>query len=128
MARYLVMLRGDQATWDAWTDDDMARNSTRHAELARRAPARGHTIVGGEELTHPGQSLVVRRSTDGTGTVSDGPYTELVEQVGGYYLVETDDVRDLAALLAETLAEDVEIRGFVDHSADLPAGEVDVPA
>ena len=128
MARYLVMLRGDQATWDAWTDDDMARNSERHAAFARLAPTRGHTIVGGEELTHPGGALVVRRSTDGTGTVSDGPYTELVEQVGGYYVVETDDVHDLAAVLAQTLSEGVEIRGFVDHSADTPAPATGVSA
>lgn len=121
MARYLVMLRGDQAMWDAWTEEDVARNSAQHRELARLAPPRGHVVLGGEELTHSGEALVVRRSTDGTGTVSDGPYAELVEQVGGYYLVETDDVRDLAALLAETLSEGVEIRGFVDHSGDAPA-------
>lgn len=128
MARYLVMLRGDQATWDAWTDDDIERNSARHRDLARLAPTRGHVIVGGEELTHPGGALVVRRGTDGTGTVSDGPYAELTEQVGGYYLVETDDVRDLAALLAETLSEGVEIRGFVDHAADVPAPDASLPA
>ncbi|MDC7123210.1 YciI family protein [Cellulomonas fimi] len=128
MARYLVMLRGDQATWDAWTDADMERNSARHQQLARLAPGRGHVIVGGEELTHSGSALVVRRSADGSGTVSDGPYAELVEQVGGYYLVDTDDVRDLAALLAETLSEGVEIRGFVDHSADVPAPDASLPA
>lgn len=128
MARYLVLLRGDQATWDAWTDDEMERNGARHVELGRVAPTRGHTIVGGEELTHSAAALVVRRSTDGTSTVSDGPYTELVEQVGGYYVVDTDDVHDLAALLAETLSEGIEIRGFVDHSADAPAPAAGVTA
>ncbi|AEE47419.1 YciI family protein [Cellulomonas fimi] len=121
MARYLVMLRGDETAWDARDDDAQARNSARHAELARVAPSRGHVIVGGEELTHSTSALVVRRAADGGRTVSEGPYGEVVEQVGGYYVVETDDVADLAALVAEVLDEDAEIRGFVDHAAAAPA-------
>ncbi|GCE78483.1 YciI family protein [Cellulomonas biazotea] len=124
MARYLVLLRGDQAVWDAWDDDATERNGAQHRDLARLAPTRGHVIVGGEELTHAHRALVVRRNGTVTrtpgGTVIDGPYTELVEQVGGFYLVETDDVQDLARLLAETLSEGVEIRGFVDRTADTP--------
>jgi hypothetical protein len=132
MPRYLVLLRGDQAVWDAWDDDATERNGAQHRDLARLAPARGHVIVGGEELTHAHRALVVRRNGTVTrtpgGTVSDGPYTELVEQVGGFYLVDTDDVQDLARLLAETLSEGVEIRGFVDHTADTPPSAVGASA
>lgn len=129
MARYLVLLRGDETVWDARDADAQARNGARHGELARVAPTRGHVIVGGEELTHSSTALVVRRAADGGRTVSEGPYGEVVEQVGGYYVVETDDVADLAALVAEVLDEDAEIRGFVDHAAVAPAGTArQVPA
>ncbi len=57
----------------------------------------------------------MRRRAGTTTSVSDGPFGETTEIVGGLYLVATTDVDDLAALIADTLNEDAEIRPLVLH-------------
>jgi hypothetical protein len=50
-------------------------------------------------------------------SLSDGPYAESAEQVGGYYLVETEDVEDLAQVCGRLMQTPfhpaVEIRPLV---------------
>ena len=53
-------------------------------------------------------------------TVTDGPYAETVEQLTGFYVVDTDDLDDLlqvAGVLAGAGGV-VEVRGTVDHSGN----------
>jgi hypothetical protein len=66
---------------------------------------------------------------DGSGgpLVTDGPFTESVEQVVGFYLVETDDRADLVRLCGEFAArgELIEFRDLVaddehDHGGGTP--------
>ena len=38
---------------------------------------------------------MLRTDADGNHTVTDGPYAETVEQLTGFYIVETDDLDDL---------------------------------
>ena len=55
--------------------------------------------------------------------VSDGPYAELAEQLTGFYLVESDDVDDLANVcgILATAGDAVEIRACL-ASPDQPEG------
>jgi hypothetical protein len=66
----------------------------KHGEFARLLAERGHKITGGAELTHSRDARVVRRSNDGI-AVTEGPYAETVEQLTGFYVVDTDDLDDL---------------------------------
>ena len=93
-AKYVVLLPGDESRWAAATPEERAAAYARHGEFAEQLAARGHTITGGAELTHSSQAKLVR-VVEGAVTVTDGPYAETVEQLTGYYEVETDDVDDL---------------------------------
>ncbi|AEE44945.1 YciI family protein [Cellulomonas fimi] len=105
--RYVVLLRGDEAAWDAADEQTRAAAYEDHGAFAEECARRGHVVVGGEELQAAASALVVRRTPaadDGRGelddvTVTEGPYVETAEQLGGYYVVETDDVQDLARLV-----------------------------
>jgi hypothetical protein len=62
---------------------------------------------------------------DGSGgvLVTDGPFTESVEQMVGFYLVDSDDRADLVRICAELAArgELIEFRDMVgddDHGGD----------
>ncbi len=114
-ATHLVLLRGDERAWEARTDDELTANSAAHVRFTALAAERGHTIVRGEELGPTALGKVVRRRAGTTTSVSDGPFGETTEIVGGLYLVATTDVDDLAALIADTLNEDAEIRPLVLH-------------
>lgn len=94
MTTYVVLLPGDETTWENATEETRSAVYARHGEFARALAERGHTVTGGAELTHSREARVVRRTDSGV-TVTEGPYAESVEQLTGYYVIETDDLDDL---------------------------------
>jgi hypothetical protein len=115
MTTYAVLLPGDEAHWEAASEEERAAAYARHGEFARLLEERGHRITGGAELTHSRTARTVRR--DGTGTtVTDGPYAETVEQLTGFYLVDTDDLDDLLEVVRVLAGAEgaIEVRATVD--------------
>jgi hypothetical protein len=113
MTQYVILLPGDEATWQRATETERAATYDRHRRFAELLEERGHRIIGGAELTHSSQARVVRGDLDAV-TVSEGPYAETVEQLTGFYGVESDDLEDLlnvCGLLADDGA--VEVRAAV---------------
>jgi hypothetical protein len=95
MTQYVVLLPGDEAAWAAATEDQRRATYAQHHEFARLLEERGHRVTGGAELAHSREAKVLRTDADGTQAVTDGPYSEAVEQLTGFYLVETTDLDDL---------------------------------
>lgn len=121
---YVVLLHGDEQWWRTADAESFARMRSAHVQFAQDTLAAGHRIVGGEQLQPSGTAIVVRAGGAGHET-TEGPFAETVEQVGGYYVVETDDVAGLAALvapLADFPGAAVELRPVVDHSGDADLG------
>lgn len=113
MAEYMVVILGDADRW--WTSMSLKERKDGYAQYARfgeALAAGGHRITGGAELhasdrtrtVHPGGELV-----------TDGPYAETAEQVGGFYLVETDDLDGLTECckIIAALGDALEIRPTV---------------
>src|SRR5213594_1848291 len=73
-------------------------------------------IVGGHELQGPSTATTVSRR-DGRVTVTDGPFIESKEVIGGYAEVEVADL-DEALAMAREWPGTVEIRPVVDHSQE----------
>ncbi|MGZ4501294.1 MAG: YciI family protein [Nocardioidaceae bacterium] len=48
--------------------------------------------------------------------MTDGPFTETAEQVGGFYVVETDDLEDLldCCTIIAAVGDGIEVRRTVD--------------
>jgi hypothetical protein len=114
MTTYVVLLPGNETTWENASEEERSAMYARHGEFARLLAERGHRITGGAELTHSREAHVVRRTAAGT-TVTAGPYAETVEQLTGYYVVESDDLDDLLDVVGH-LAEmegAVEVRAAV---------------
>jgi hypothetical protein len=95
MTQYVVLLPGDEAEWEAATEDRRQATYAQHHEFAKLLEERGHRVTGGAELAHSREAKVLRTTTDGRHSVTDGPYAETVEQLTGFYLVETSDLDDL---------------------------------
>ena len=85
----------------------LGRLRDRHARAVVAAP---------RDRCIDGTARTVRRDGAGT-TVTDGPYAESVEQLGGFYLVETDDLDDLLEICGLLAGPDggVEVRATVEH-------------
>jgi len=117
MTQYAVLLPGDESAWDRKTPEERAATYARHEEFAKALEARGHKVTGGAELTHSRTARTLRRKGDAI-AVTDGPYAETVEQLTGFYLVETDDLDDLLEVTEILMEGDgaIEVRACVDHS------------
>jgi hypothetical protein len=117
MAKFILLIFGDAAQWDAMTPEQGKAHDAAHSAFAAAA---GSRIVGGEQLELATRSMTLR--SDGAGGIitTDGPFAETKEQVGGFYLLEAsslDKVIKLASMLPEVQASHsgVEIRPVVDH-------------
>lgn len=119
MTEYVILLPGNESTWEQTPPEDKAAVYAKHEEFARTLQARGHKITGGAELSHSRTAKQVRKSSDGTLAITDGPYAETVEQLTGFYLVESDDLDDLLQVCGIlTDAENViEVRAAVDSGS-----------
>ena len=112
MAKYLILIYGDDHQWAAMSDAEQRALDGGHRAFVAAA---GSAILGTHALAPADVATTLR--TDSTGRVvrMDGPFLETKEAVGGYYLVDVpdlDEATDLAALLYEASAghSGVEIR------------------
>ena len=91
-------------------------------EYSQNIAASGN-LRGGNELDVTSKAVTVRMR-DGKRLVTDGPFAETKEQLGGYYLVEAksgDEAIALAARIPSARWGCVEVRPIIPH--DLPVVE-----
>ncbi|MDO9455074.1 YciI family protein [Nocardioides sp.] len=114
MTRFLVLLtEADHfAKWDTADDEAQERDFACMRAFSAAVKERG-SIVGGEALTDPSTARTLRPGADRP--VTDGPFAEAVEQLGGFYVIDVVDL-DTAVELARLLppAYTIEVRECLD--------------
>ncbi|GAA2027173.1 YciI family protein [Catenulispora yoronensis] len=119
MAKYMVLIYGDEQRWDAISPEEMAEIDAGHRAFAQQA---GPAVLASGQLESSATATTLRRG-DGDGdtpSVTDGPFLETKEVVGGFYVLDAPDldaVVKLTGLLAETRHDHsgVEITPLVHH-------------
>jgi hypothetical protein len=87
---------------------------------------KGGHFAGGEGLQPPNQARTLR-VRDGKVSVTDGPYAETKEQIGGILILEADDLDHAVRLMSQhpgVRAGPFEIRPAADLSAMIRESEV----
>jgi hypothetical protein len=108
---YALLIYGDEKVWAARDEDERRENGVRHGRFATMLAERG-AMLGGKELTLASAATTLRHEGDDV-SVTDGPFAETTEVLGGFYLIEAADL-DAAIALAKELPEGVvEIRPIV---------------
>jgi hypothetical protein len=95
--RYLLMIYGDEAGYEAATEEQ--REALRN-EYGRIAAGWGGRMKAGDELA-PSTSATTVRVRSEEQLVTDGPFAETKEQLGGYFIVDVEDLDTAIALAAE---------------------------
>jgi hypothetical protein len=127
MAKYLVLIYGDETRWapDTPNSEDAAaqqRAMQQHSEFGSR---HGTAILSAQALQPTSTSTRLVHQPDGTVSVSDGPFVETKEALGGYYLLEAADL-DEAIALAKQIPEPfggLEIRPVMVFDAESTDGK-----
>lgn len=114
--KYLVLLIGDGELkpWSEHTDDEQAEVMTKFEAFDTACRDRdGVEILAGEALAGPSHATTVRTRAGRT-TLTEGPYAEVIEAMGGFYLLEAPDLDVLVDLLRILPAYDMQVSPAVD--------------
>ena len=98
MARFLALIYDDEQKWAQRVPETVAASAAHTAFGERRAAS----ILGGNALQPTSTATSVTTDADGTVRVTDGPYVETKEVLGGYYLLEAADL-DAAVEIAKEI-------------------------
>jgi hypothetical protein len=116
--KFLCIIYNDESGYADATPDDIAAVFQAHGEFGQAATEAG-VFQGGEGL-QPTATATTVRVRDGERMLTDGPYAETKEQLGGYYLIECKDLDDAlswAARIPEAKTGAVEVRPVMDYEA-----------
>jgi hypothetical protein len=94
MPQYLFLLYDDEARWSAPSDEEIAAELARHGVFADAVAAtEGAQLLGGNALQSTQTASTLRQDAPGAEPLlTDGPFAETKEALGGYYLIEARDL------------------------------------
>ncbi|OAA23487.1 hypothetical protein UG55_103612 [Frankia sp. EI5c] len=87
--KYLIIMQIDPAVLEQLTEEQQQRIQEGHGAFIAATKERGEFIAT-QALADPSQSKVIRGS-GGRPEVTDGPFVESKEFMGGFYLVDVED-------------------------------------
>ncbi len=94
MAEYLILIFGDETAREN-SDAEFDTIMKGHQEFGERNAA---ALRGGNALQSTSTATSIRPDGSGGFVVTDGPFAETKEGLGGYYLVEAADLDEALAM------------------------------
>jgi hypothetical protein len=88
--QYLLMIHSDEKAMQSAPKESIASMYAAYGAYTEAMKKAG-VHIGGERL-RPSTTATVVRSSNGKTSVLNGPYAEIKEQLGGYYLIEAPDL------------------------------------
>jgi hypothetical protein len=116
--KFLALIFNDEHLYQDASPADIAATFEAHGAFSQAATEAG-VYVGGEGL-QPIATATTVRVRDDERMLTDGPYAETKEQLGGYYLLECkdlDEALEWAARIPEAKTGAIEVRPIMDYEA-----------
>jgi hypothetical protein len=90
--RYMLLLYADEKAWASFTPEEVSEGIAAYVAYTDELRKAGK-LVSGDELS-PSATAKTLKIEKGRINVVDGPYVDIKEALGGYYLIEADDMED----------------------------------
>jgi hypothetical protein len=91
--KFLLMITDIAGEWDRVPAAEQARIMEDHAGFTRDLE-RQQKLVGSHRLRPPDEAKTLRLLPGGKRVVTDGPFTETKEVMGGYYVIDCDSMAE----------------------------------
>ena len=114
--KYMILIYGEEGGWASMAPAEQAEAMEKYFAYSD-ALAKAGKAVSGHELA-PTTTAKTVKVRDGAPFVTDGPFADIKEQLGGYYLIEADDEADAVAWAAKCPGAHhgtVEVRPVLEH-------------
>jgi hypothetical protein len=119
MMRYLCLIYPDEAVLDALSERDYAAMIEEVLAFREELRLSGRYIASSP--LQPAEATTTVRVRNGRVSITDGPFAETKEQLGGFYLIEATDLNDairVAAKMPPARLGSIEVRPLREHNLD----------
>jgi hypothetical protein len=122
VVKYMVLIYQDEKRWNAIDRVDQQKIFAEFGKLRERLVSNGQYLDGSQlQLATTATSIRIR---DGKELVTDGPFAETHEQLGGYFLIDVNNGTDAIAIAKQipiARTGTVEVRALVERAAEANA-------
>jgi hypothetical protein len=122
--QYLLLIYGDEGArneqWEQMSEAEQKQNLDEWWTYTKELEDAGVHVAG--EALHPTQSAKTVRVRDGEQLVTDGPFAETKEQLGGYYVIDVQTEEEAlrwAAKIPSAPYGSVEVRQVMVFTAEV---------
>jgi hypothetical protein len=120
--KYMLLIYQDEPSWNALTEAERQQIYLEYRKLRGELEARGQ-FVSGSQL-QPITTATSVRIREGKELITDGPFAETHEQLGGYFLIEAkdlDEATNIAARVPSARSGTIEVRPLAESAAPATA-------
>jgi len=120
--KYMLLIHDEEQAWGKMSQAEQQRIYSEYGQFTQEIKSSGHHLASSQ--LQPTSTATSVRIRDGKRLVTDGPFAETREQLGGYYLVQAkdlDEAIELAARIPSARMGTIEVRPVVEMGAQATA-------
>jgi hypothetical protein len=121
--KYMLLTYLDEKAWLSLSAEEQKRLMDECGPHVQKLLATKKLLAGAP--LHPTTTATTVRHREGKRVLTDGPFAETREQLGGYTIIEATDLDDAIAIASGFIGTSeiatIEVRPIVDLGGDVPA-------
>jgi hypothetical protein len=120
--KYMLLIYHDEPSWNGITEAERQQIYLEFRKLRGELESHGQYVSGSQ--LQPIATATSVRVRDGKELITDGPFAETHEQLGGYFLIEAkdlDEATSIAARIPSARTGTIEVRPLVEQAAPVTA-------
>ena len=120
--QYMLLIHDEPDRLSSMSEEERGRLYQEYGAFTQQLREAG-VMIGGDQL-QPTSTATTVRVRDGEQLVTDGPFAETKEQLGGYYIVDVetlDEALEWAAKIPSARLGSIEVRPIVSTRAEAQA-------
>jgi hypothetical protein len=96
--QYMCLIYSDESSWQSRSEEEQNKIGTDYFAFTKSIQDSGNMVAG--DALQPTSTATTVRVRNGETLVTDGPFAETKEQLGGYYLIEAKDADEALGIAA----------------------------
>jgi hypothetical protein len=120
--KYMLLIYDDEQVWGKLNEAERQQIMAEYGQFTQQIKSTAHYAAGAQ--LHPPASTTSVRVREGKRLLTDGPFAETREQLGGYYLVDAKDLDEAIAIagrIPSARLGTVEVRPVIEVQAPTTA-------
>ena len=109
MRKFMLIAYDNVAMYTSLSPDQMQAVLQKYVAWSADIAARGHLVMGEKLVDHAGKALT---KVNGSLSISEGPYTEANEVVGGFWIIQCENEAAAIAIAASCPHTDFGVLGL----------------